>query len=82
MLVAWWCTSFGELGSWVGGEEEEREGGEKREGKKKRKGEVGAAPSPAASDPVRISAPPAAGWIQPVVGGGKEREVGVGVGKC
>ena len=62
------------MGSWVGGEEEEREGGEKREGKKKRKGEVGAGPSPAASDPVRISAPPAAGWIQPSVGGEGKKE--------
>ena len=58
----------------VGGVEEKSAGGSS-EGERRRKesGEVGAVPSPAASDSVRISAPPAAGWIQPSRGEG-ERE--------
>ena len=67
-VVLWVCSEVEGRG-WVGVE------------RKAGKGGGGAASSPAASDPVRISAPPAAGWIQPVVGKGKEREVGVGVGK-
>ena len=54
-----------------------RERGEGEERGWVQRRERGAASSPAASDPVRISAPPAAGWSTAKSGQEGVREVGV-----